>query len=244
MAIVSMKDLLESGVHFGHRKRRWNPKMKDYIFAERNGIHIIDLEQTLELLKEAYLAVRSKMEENKSILFVGTKKQIRDIVEAEAKRCGAHWVTERWLGGTLTNFRTIKRSIDKYRNLTQMEEKGELQRFTKKEAGRLMKQKERMSKFFEGLKDLNEIPSILYVVDVKKEETAVLEARKVGVPVVGLVDTNGNPDYVDYPIPGNDDAIRSVKLITGFVATAVLEGKTAQGGEAEEDDREGQGTEA
>lgn len=242
MAIVSMKDLLESGVHFGHRKRRWNPKMKDYIFAERNGIHIIDLEQTLELLKEAYLAVRSKMEEKKSILFVGTKKQIRDIVEAEAKRCGAHWVTERWLGGTLTNFRTIKKSIDKYRNLTQMEEKGELQRFTKKEAGRLMKQKERMSKFFEGLKDLSEIPSILYVVDVKKEETAVLEARKVGVPVVGLVDTNGNPDYVDYPIPGNDDAIRSVKLITGFVATAVLEGKTAQGGEAEEDDREGQGT--
>jgi small subunit ribosomal protein S2 len=239
-----MKDLLESGVHFGHRKRRWNPKMRDYIFAERNGIHIIDLEQTLELLKEAYLAVRSKMEENKSILFVGTKKQIRDIVEAEAKRCGAHWVTERWLGGTLTNFRTIKKSIDKYRNLTQMEEKGELQRFTKKEAGRLMKQKERMSKFFEGLKELNEIPSILYVVDVKKEETAVLEARKVGVPVVGLVDTNGNPDYVDYPIPGNDDAIRSVKLITGFVATAVLEGKTAQGGEAEEDDREGQGTEA
>jgi small subunit ribosomal protein S2 len=239
-----MKDLLESGVHFGHRKRRWNPKMRDYIFAERNGIHIIDLEQTLELLKEAYLAVRSKMEENKSILFVGTKKQIRDIVEAEAQRCGAHWVTERWLGGTLTNFRTIKKSIDKYRHLTQMEEKGELQRFTKKEAGRLMKQKERMSKFFEGLKELNEIPSILYVVDVKKEETAVLEARKVGVPVVGLVDTNGNPDYVDYPIPGNDDAIRSVKLITGFIATAVLEGKTAQRGEAEEDDREGQGTEA
>ena len=237
MAIVSMKDLLESGVHFGHRKRRWNPKMKEYIFAERNGIHIIDLEQTLELLKEAYLAVRSKVEERKSVLFVGTKKQIRDIVEAEAKRCGAHWVTERWLGGTLTNFRTIKRSIDKYRNLIQMEEKGELQRFTKKEAGRLMKQKERMSKFFEGLKELNEIPSILYVVDVKKEETAVLEARKVGVPVVGLVDTNGNPDYVDYPIPGNDDAIRSVKLITGFVATAVLEGKTAQGGE-EDDDRE------
>lgn len=235
MAIVSMKDLLESGVHFGHRKRRWNPKMKNYIFAERNGIHIIDLEQTLELLKEAYLAVRTKIEENGTILFVGTKKQIRDIIEEEAKRCGAHWVTERWLGGTLTNFRTIKRSIEKYRNLLELEKKGEFQKFTKKEALKLMKQKDRMSKFFAGIKDLNELPSILYVVDVKKEETAVLEARKVGVPVVGLVDTNGNPDYVDYPIPGNDDAIRSVKLITGFIATAVLEGKLALSGEKEND---------
>ncbi len=238
MAIVSMKDLLESGVHFGHRKRRWNPKMREYIFAERNGIHIIDLEQTLELLKEAYLAVRTKMEEKQSILFVGTKRQIRDIIKEEAKRCGAHWVTERWLGGTLTNFRTIKKSIEKYRNLLDMEEKGEFQKLIKKEALKLMKQKERLSKFFEGIKDLNELPSVLYVVDVKKEETAVLEARKVGVPVVGLVDTNGNPDYVDYPIPGNDDAIRSVKLITGFIATAVLEGKTAQDGEKEDGEKE------
>lgn len=228
-----MKDLLESGVHFGHRKRRWNPKMKNYIFAERNGIHIIDLEQTLELLKEAYLAVRTKIEEKGSILFVGTKRQIRDIIEEEAKRCGAHWVTERWLGGTLTNFRTIRKSIEKYRDLLDMEKKGEFQKFLKKEAMKLMKQKDRLSKLFDGIKDLNELPSVLYVVDVKKEETTVFEARKVGVPVVGLVDTNGNPEYVDYPIPGNDDAIRSVKLITGFVATAVLEGKLAQDGEKE-----------
>lgn len=235
MAIVSMKDLLESGVHFGHRKRRWNPKMKDYIFAERNGIHIIDLEQTLELLKEAYLAVRTKTEEEGTILFVGTKRQIRDIIEEEAKKCGAHWVTERWLGGTLTNFRTIKRSIEKYQNLLDMEQKGEFQRLLKKEVLKLMKQKDRLSKFFEGIKDLSDLPSILYVVDVKKEETAVLEARKVGVPVVGLVDTNGNPEYVDYPIPGNDDAIRSVRLITGFIATAVLEGKLTLSGEKEDD---------
>jgi small subunit ribosomal protein S2 len=242
LAIVSMKDLLESGVHFGHRKRRWNPKMKSYIFAERNGIHIIDLEQTLELLKEAYLAVRTKIEEKGSILFVGTKRQIKDIIEEEAKRCGAHWVTERWLGGTLTNFRTIRRSIEKYQTLLDMEKKGEFEKLLKKEAMKLMKQKDRMSKFFEGIKELNELPSILYVVDVKKEETAVLEARKMGIPVVGLVDTNGNPDYVDYPVPGNDDAIRSVKLITGFVATAALEGKMAVSEETE-DDREAEGTE-
>lgn len=240
MAIVSMKDLLESGVHFGHRKRRWNPKMRDYIFAERNGIHIIDLEQTLELLKEAYLAVRTRVEEKGTILFVGTKRQIRDIIEEEARRCGAHWVTERWLGGTLTNFRTIRRSIEKYQTLIDMEEKGEFQKLLKKEAMKLMKQKDRMSKFFEGIRELNELPSILYVVDVKKEETAVLEARKVGVPVVGLVDTNGNPDYVDYPIPGNDDAIRSVRLITGFIATAVLEGKLALSEEKEQGRQEKQ----
>jgi len=240
LAIVSMKDLLESGVHFGHRKRRWNPKMRDYIFAERNGIHIIDLEQTLELLKEAYLAVRTRVEEKGTILFVGTKRQIRDIIEEEARRCGAHWVTERWLGGTLTNFRTIRRSIEKYQTLIDMEEKGEFQKLLKKEAMKLMKQKDRMSKFFEGIRELNELPSILYVVDVKKEETAVLEARKVGVPVVGLVDTNGNPDYVDYPIPGNDDAIRSVRLITGFIATAVLEGKLALSEEKEQGRQEKQ----
>ncbi len=209
--------------------------MKSYIFAERNGIHIIDLEQTLELLKEAYLAVRTKIEEKGSILFVGTKKQIRDIIEEEAKRCGAHWVTERWLGGTLTNFRTIRKSIEKYQMLLDMEEKGEFQKLLKKEALKLMKQKDRLSKFFEGIKDLSELPSLLYVIDVKKEETAVLEARKVGVPVVGLVDTNGNPEYVDYPIPGNDDAIRSVRLITGFIATAVLEGRLALSGETEND---------
>ena len=214
--------------------------MRDYIFAERNGIHIIDLEQTLELLKEAYLAVRTRVEEKGTILFVGTKRQIRDIIEEEARRCGAHWVTERWLGGTLTNFRTIRRSIEKYQTLIDMEEKGEFQKLLKKEAMKLMKQKDRMSKFFEGIRELNELPSILYVVDVKKEETAVLEARKVGVPVVGLVDTNGNPDYVDYPIPGNDDAIRSVRLITGFIATAVLEGKLALSEEKEQGRQEKQ----
>ncbi|KPJ51161.1 30S ribosomal protein S2 [candidate division TA06 bacterium DG_26] len=242
MAIVSMKDLLESGVHFGHRKRRWNPRMKNYIFAERNGIHIIDLEQTLELLKEAYLAVRTKIEEGGSILFVGTKKQIRDIIEEEAKRCNAHWVTERWLGGTLTNYRTIKRSIEKYRKLLDMEKKGEIERLIKKEGLKLIKERERMGKLLEGIREMDEMPSVLYVVDVKKEETAVLEARKVGIPVVGLVDTNGNPDYVDYPVPGNDDAIRSVKLITGFIATAVLEGRMTQSGE-KGDDRKTEGTE-
>ena len=222
MAIVSMKDLLEAGVHFGHRKKRWNPKMKKYIFAERNGIHIIDLELTLDLLKDAYLAVRTKIEEDGNILFVGTKKQIKDVIEAEAQRCGGYYVTERWLGGTLTNFRNIRRNIEKMIELEKLEKENES--FTKKEISKLKKEKEKLGKVLTGIKDMHDLPGILYVADVRKEHIAVTEANKMGIPIVAIVDTNVDPTPINYPIPGNDDAIRSVKLITSLIANSVIEG--------------------
>lgn len=222
MAIVSMKDLLEAGVHFGHRKKRWNPKMKKYIFAERNGIHIIDLELTLDLLKDAYLAVRTKIEEDGNILFVGTKKQIKDVIEAEAQRCGGYYVTERWLGGTLTNFRNIRRNVEKMIELEKLEKENES--FTKKEISKLKKEKEKLGKVLTGIKDMHDLPGILYIADVRKEHIAVTEANKMGIPIVAIVDTNVDPTPINYPIPGNDDAIRSVKLITSLIANSVIEG--------------------
>lgn len=222
MAIVSMKDLLEAGVHFGHRKKRWNPKMRKYIFAERNGIHIIDLELTLDLLKDAYLAVRTKIEEDGNILFVGTKKQIKDVIEAEAQRCGGFYVTERWLGGTLTNFRNIRKNVEKMIELEKFE-KGN-KSFTKKESSKLKKKKEKLGKVLTGIKDMHDLPGILFVTDVRKEHIAVTEANKMEIPIVAIVDTNVDPTPINYPIPGNDDAIRSVRLITSLIANSVIEG--------------------
>jgi small subunit ribosomal protein S2 len=225
LALVSMKELLEAGVHFGHKTRRWNPKMKKFIFAERNGIYIINLQKTLAKLKEAYIAVRENMMQGGSILFVGTKRQAKDAVREEGDRCGAFYVSERWLGGMLTNFRTIRRTVDRMRQIEKMRNNGAFKLLPKKEVLRLEREYGKYEKVLSGIKDMEELPSMVYVIDAHKERIVVNEARRLKIPIVGIVDTNIDPDPIDYPVPGNDDAIRSIKLITSLMANAVLEGK-------------------
>ncbi len=228
MAVVSMKQLLEAGVHFGHQTRRWNPKMAPYIFTERNGIYIIDLQKTVKKLEEAYMFVRDTAANGGEILFVGTKKQAGDSVKEEAERCGMHYVNARWLGGMLTNFKTIRRRIERLAQLRKMEEDGTFELLPKKEVIKLKLEIEKLEKFIGGIKHMSTLPAALFVVDPKKEKIAVAEARKLGIPVVAIVDTNCDPDEVDYVIPGNDDAIRAVKLIAGAMSSAVLEGKQGE----------------
>lgn len=224
MAVVSMKQLLEAGVHFGHQTRRWNPKMAPYIFTERNGIYIIDLQKTVRKLEDAYMFVRQLAENGETLLFVGTKKQAGDSVRDEATRAGAHFVNARWLGGMLTNFNTIRTRIDRLAQLRTMEEDGTFDRLPKKEVVKLNLEIEKLEKFLGGIKTMDKLPGALFVVDPRKEKIAVSEARKLGIPVVAIVDTNCDPDDIDYIIPGNDDAIRAVKLISQVMADALIEG--------------------
>ncbi len=224
MAVVSMKQLLEAGVHFGHQTRRWNPKMAEYIFTERNGIYIIDLQKTVKKLEEAYNFVRDLSVEGKSVLFVGTKKQAQESVTEEAERAGAYFVNARWLGGMLTNFTTIKRRIARLNQLRAMEADGTFDLLPKKEVINLKHEIEKLEKFMGGIENMEEIPGALFIVDPRKERIAVAEAKKLGIPIVAIVDTNCDPDEIDYVIPGNDDAIRAVKLIAGAIANAISEG--------------------
>ena len=228
MAVVSMKQLLEAGVHFGHQTRRWNPKMAPYIFTERNGIYIIDLQKTVRKLDEAYSFVRDVAANGGEILFVGTKKQAADSIKEEADRCGMHYVNARWLGGMLTNFKTIQKRIERLAQLRKMEEDGTFELLPKKEVVKLKLEIEKLEKFIGGIKKMKALPAALFIVDPKKEKIAVSEARKLHIPIVAIVDTNCDPDEVDYVIPGNDDAIRAVKLIAGAMANAVLEGRQVQ----------------
>jgi small subunit ribosomal protein S2 len=223
MAVISMKQLLEAGVHFGHQTRRWNPKMDRYIFTERNGIYIIDLQKTVKKVDEAYNFIKSVAAEGGTILFVGTKKQAQDSVKEEAARCGNFYINQRWLGGTLTNFQTIQKRIDRLKQLEKWEEDGTFNVLPKKEVIILRKEKDRLEKFLGGIKGMKGLPSALFVIDPRKERIAVAEARKLGIPIVGIVDTNCDPDEIDYVIPGNDDAIRAVKLLTAKMADAVVE---------------------
>ena len=244
MAVVSMKQLLEAGVHFGHQTRRWNPKMAEYIFTERNGIYIIDLQKTVRKLEEAYNFVRQLSMEGKSVLFVGTKKQAQDSVRDEAQRAGAYYVNARWLGGMLTNFRTIRRRIDRLNQLKTMESDGTFDMLPKKEVVKLNLEIEKLEKFLGGIKEMKQLPGALFIVDPRKERIAVAEAKKLGIPIVAIVDTNCDPDEIDYVIPGNDDAIRAVKLISGTVANAIVEGKEGQMGAAEAEAKENEPDEA
>jgi small subunit ribosomal protein S2 len=225
MAIISMKQLLEAGVHFGHQTRRWNPKMKEYIFTERNGIYIIDLQQTVKLVDDAYNFIKEEVENGGSVIFVGTKKQAQEAIEAEANRCNMYFVNNRWLGGMLTNFKTIKKRIAHLDKLDKMEKDGTFDVLPKKEVSKLKIQKEKLMKNLGGIRSMKSIPTVMFVVDPKKEKIAIQEARNLGMTVVGIVDTNCDPDDVDYIIPGNDDAIRAVKLIAGRMADAVIEAK-------------------
>ena len=231
MSVISMKQLLEAGVHFGHQTRRWNPKMSRFIFTERNGIYIIDLQKTVKKVEEAYKFVKEVAETGKPILFVGTKKQAQEAIKEEAERCGMYFVNERWLGGMLTNHQTIQTRIKKLRELEKMEEECVFNVLHKKEVIKLNAEKEKLEKYLGGIKDMPELPGAIFVVDPRKENIAIQEAHRLGIPVVGIVDTNCDPDELDFPIPGNDDAIRAVKLITGAMATAVIEGR--QGAEEE-----------
>lgn len=223
MAVTSMKSLLEAGVHFGHQTRRWNPKMAKYIFTERNGIYIIDLQKTTKKIDEAYKVVRDTVADGGKVLFVGTKKQAQDSIEMEAKRCGQFYVNQRWLGGMLTNYNTIKKRIARMEQLFKMEEDGTFDVLPKKEVSELMHEREKLERNLGGIQDMKGMPDLMFVVDPKKEQIAVNEARILGIPVIGIVDTNCDPDEVDYVIPGNDDAIRAVKLITSLMADAVIE---------------------
>ena len=244
MAVVSMKQLLEAGVHFGHQTRRWNPKMASYIFTERNGIYIIDLQKTVKKLDEAYNFVRDAATHG-DILFVGTKKQAQDSVREEAERCGMHFVNARWLGGTLTNFRTIRKRIARLEQLKKMREDGTFEMLTKKEVSRLELEIEKLEKFLGGVKSMDKLPSALFIVDPRKEHIAVSEARKLHIPIVAIVDTNCDPDEIDYVIPGNDDAIRAVRLISGAMAEAVIEARQGTSfAEAEEAPAEADAEEA
>ena len=228
MAVISMKQLLEAGVHFGHQTRRWNPKMAQYIFTERNGIYIIDLQKTVRKIDEAYMFVRDVAMEGKSILFVGTKKQAQESIESEAKRCGMYYVNNRWLGGTLTNFRTIQTRIKRLNDIDAMEKYGQFDILPKKEVIKLCAEREKLLKNLGGIREMKKLPGALFIVDPRKERIAVAEARILGIPIVAIVDTNCDPDEIDYVIPGNDDAIRAVKLIAGKLADAVLEGKQGE----------------
>ena len=233
MAVISMKQLLEAGVHFGHQTRRWNPKMAKYIFTERNGIYIIDLQKTVRKVDEAYNFIRSVAEEGKTVLFVGTKKQAQEAVKDEALRAGQFFVNERWLGGMLTNFQTIQKRIRRLKDLEAMETDGTFEVLTKKEVMQLRHEMERLEKYLGGIKDMNKLPGALFVVDPRKEKIAVAEARKLNIPIVAIVDTNCDPDEIDYVIPGNDDAIRAVKLLTTAMADAIMEGNQGAGSSEE-----------
>ena len=233
MAVVAMKQLLEAGVHFGHQTRRWDPKMAEYIFQARNGIHIIDLQKTSKKLDEAYAFIKEQAEEGKTILFVGTKKQAQECMKEAALKCGMYYVDQRWLGGMLTNFGTIQKRIQRLKDLETMQEDGTFNVLPKKEVILLKKEMEKLEKNLGGIKDMDKIPGVIFLVDPKKERIAILEAKKLGIPVVGLVDTNCNPEELDYPIPGNDDAIRAVKLIADVMANAVIEGKQGESFEPE-----------
>ena len=235
MSIISIKQLLEAGVHFGHHTRRWNPKMQEYIFTERNGIYIIDLQKTVKKFEEAYNFVRDLSAQGGTLLFVGTKKQAADAIKEEAERCGQYYVNMRWPGGMLTNFKTIKRSIARLKALEKMAEDGTFDLLPKKEVAALNKEKTDLEKSYGGIKTMERLPDAIFIVDPKKERNAVLEAKKLGIPVVAIVDTNCDPDDADYVIPGNDDAIRAIKLISSVLADAVIEGKQGeQFGEAAE----------
>ncbi len=223
MAVVTMKNLLESGVHFGHQTKRWDPRMKKFIFTSRNGIHIIDLQKTIVCIKDAYDAVRKAVLANKSVLFVGTKKQAQQAIEREAQKCGMFYVNNRWLGGMLTNFSTIKRSISRLKKIEKMEIDGTFESLTKKEVARLMKEKTKLEKNLGGIKEMKDLPGIVFVIDTRKEAIAVAEAQRIGIPIVAVVDTNCNPEGIDFPIPGNDDAIRSITLFTQIISKAVIE---------------------
>ena len=228
MSVVSMKQLLEAGVHFGHHTRRWNPKMAEYIFTERNGVYIIDLQKTVKKLEEAYMFIREIAMEGGDVLFVGTKKQAGDSVKEEAIRAGAHYVNARWLGGMMTNFETIKNRIKRLEQLRKMEEDGTFALLPKKEVSKLTLEIEKLEKFLGGIQDMKELPGALFIVDPRKERIAVAEAHKLGIPIVAIVDTNCDPDEIDYVIPGNDDAIRAVKLIAGAMADAIIEGRQGE----------------
>ena len=238
MATVSMRDMLKAGVHFGHQTRRWNPKMAQYIFTERNGIYIIDLQKTVKKLEEAYNFVRDLSMEGKSVLFVGTKKQAQESVKEEALRAGAYYVNARWLGGMLTNFTTIRRRIQRLAQLRKMQEDGTFELLPKKEVSKLELEIEKLEKYLGGIKEMKEFPGALFIVDPRKERIAVSEAKKLGIPIVAIVDTNCDPDAIDYVIPGNDDAIRAVKLIAGAMANAIIEGREGRMGAAAEETEE------
>ena len=228
MSVISMKQLLEAGVHFGHQTRRWNPKMKPYIFTERNGIYIIDLQMTVKKIEEAYYFIRDLAAQDKTILFVGTKKQAQESIEQEAKRCEMFYVNQRWLGGMLTNWKTIQTRIARLKKIDQMEANGDFDLLPKKEVIGLLNEREKLEKNLGGIKEMKKLPAALFVVDPRKEHIAIAEARSLGIPIVAIIDTNCDPDEVDYPIPGNDDAIRAVKLIAAKMADAVLEGKQGE----------------
>ncbi len=229
MAVITMRQLLEAGVHFGHQRRFWDPKMAPYIFSSRNDIHVIDLHKSIPLIERAYNFVRDSVKANGTVLFVGTKKQAQEAIELEAKRCGMYYVNHRWLGGTLTNFKTLRKNIARLKDIEKQEASGIFERLPKKEVAGLLKEKAKIEKVLGGIRDMVALPTLIFVVDTKKETIAVKEARKIGIPVVGIVDTNCDPDEIDYPIAANDDAIRSVKLITSIIADAVLEGRQIDG---------------
>ena len=231
MAVVSMKQLLEAGVHFGHQTRRWNPKMAEYIYMERNGIYIIDLQKTVKKLEEAYAFVRTLAENGQSLLFVGTKKQAQDAVREEASRVGQFYVNARWLGGMLTNFKTMRTRVDRLNQLQRMAEDGTFDMLPKKEVIKLMKEQEKLEKYLGGVKEMKKLPGALFVIDPRKEHNAIAEARKLHIPIVAIVDTNCDPDEVDYVIPGNDDAIRAIRLISATMANAIQEGRQGQDAE-------------
>ncbi len=228
MGVIQMKQLLEAGVHFGHQTRRWNPKMAEYIFTERNGIYIIDLQKTVKKIEEAYYFVRDIAAEGGNVLFVGTKKQAQDAIREEAERTGMFYVNARWLGGMLTNFKTIKRRIDRLYQLKKMNEDGTMELLPKKEVLKLNLEEERLEKFLGGIKEMKDLPAAMFVVDPRKEKNAIAEAHKLGIPVIAIVDTNCDPEEADFPIPGNDDAIRAVKLIVSTIGNAILEGKQGE----------------
>jgi len=244
LAVVTMKNLLESGVHFGHQVKRWDPRMKKYIFTERNGIHIIDLQKTIQAIKDAYDVVRKVISSNKTVLFVGTKKQAQQAVQKEAERCGMFYINNRWLGGMLTNFYTIKKSILRLKKLEKMEIDGTFENLTKKEIAGLVKERAKLQKNLGGIKEMKDLPGIIFVIDTRMEAIAIAEAKRVGIPIVAVVDTNCNPEGIDYPIPGNDDAIRAITLFTQIIANAVIEADNEAGlkiiehldGEEEESD--------
>lgn len=228
MAIIEMKELLECGVHFGHQTKSWNPKMKPYIYQQRNGIHIIDLKQSLTLVEKAYEFIKEQTEQGKTILFVGTKKQAQEIVKNEAERAGAFYVNNRWLGGTLTNFRTIKRSVQRLKRLDEMESEGIYDLLTKKEVLELEKERTKLKANLDGIKDMEKLPDMMFVIDTDEEKIAVSEARKLNIPIIAMLDTNADPTGIDYVIPANDDAIRSIQLIAEKMANAVVAGKTGE----------------
>ena len=242
MAVVAMKQLLEAGVHFGHQTRRWDPKMAEYIFQARNGIHIIDLQKTSKKLDEAYAFIKEQAEEGKTVLFVGTKKQAQECMKEAAIKCGMYYVDQRWLGGMLTNFDTIQKRIQRLKDLEAMEQDGTFEVLPKKEVILLKKEMEKLERNLGGIKEMDKLPGVIFLVDPKKERIAILEAKKLNIPVIGLVDTNCNPEELDYPIPGNDDAIRAVKLIADVMANAVIEGKQGESFEAVEEEQQEEGT--